>query len=151
MEIRRSVQTVREWLTLFYPGDQYSHEYIDLWAMAEITDIILNEAMHRVGAVANLVQRLSETIEPDGSTLLDHTLIVHASHIGNGNHDRRDLSWFTLGDLNGTLNTGQTIHFDEEGRSHTDFWRTIARAMDVDGGDFGDSRFATGPIDEMLR
>jgi len=102
---------------------------------------------------------LESRIEPDGTTLLDNTLVVYVSQIANGSHSLERLPWFTVGGLQETLRTGRYLRFDRaedperswrtDGRPHNDFFLSIAQAMDVPTASFGNDA-ATGPIDAMF-
>lgn len=109
--------------------------------------------------LANFLDMLESRIEPDGTTLLDNTLVVYVSQISNGSHSVERLPWFTVGRLQDSVRTGRYIRFERtqdperswrtDGRPHNDFFLSIAHAMDVPLATFGNDA-ATGPITEML-
>jgi Protein of unknown function (DUF1552) len=63
---------------------------------------------------AYLANKLKDTPDGDG-TLLDHTLILHGTNMGNSNqHQHYDVPHFLIGGLNGKLKGGRHIHFDRK-------------------------------------
>ncbi|HJL23510.1 MAG TPA: DUF1552 domain-containing protein, partial [Polyangiaceae bacterium LLY-WYZ-15_(1-7)] len=106
-----------------------------------------------------LLELLSERIEPDGSTLLDNTLVVYVSQIADGSHSTERLPWFTVGHCQGFFRTGRYLRFARaedperswrtDGRPHNDLFVSVAQAMGVDLESFGNPEVCTGPIAEM--
>jgi hypothetical protein len=80
------------------------------------------------GEIAWLAKRLAETPEPDGSgSLLDHTTIVWANELGEGNsHSRDDIPWVFVGGGLG-LATGRAA--DAGGVHHNRLLLALAHAM----------------------
>jgi len=109
--------------------------------------------------MAAFLDMLDARIEPDGTTLLDNTLVVYVSQIADGSHSLERLPWFTVSDLQGTLRTGRYLRFDRtedperswrtDGRPHNDLFLSVAHAMDVPLESFGNEAM-TGPITEMF-
>ena len=63
---------------------------------------------------AYLANKLKEAKEGD-STVLDQTLILHGTNMGNSNqHQHYDVPHFLIGGLNGKLKGGRHIHFDRK-------------------------------------
>src|SRR5215510_13831210 len=61
-----------------------------------------------------LANKLKATRDGDG-TLLDQTLIVHGTNMGNSNqHQHYDVPHFLIGGINGKLKGGRHIHFDRK-------------------------------------
>jgi hypothetical protein len=64
---------------------------------------------HHVNLFSNLVRRMSETADGDG-TLLDHSLMFYGGGMGNSDlHDPRDLPVLLVGGLCGTVKGGRHI------------------------------------------
>ncbi|MGF1508048.1 MAG: DUF1552 domain-containing protein [Myxococcota bacterium] len=119
----------------------------------------------RLDKFIELLDLLAELREPDGSSLLDHTLVLVTSHIAEGSHDVTRLPWFVVGNAHGQFRTGQLIRFPLigdgdpnnashriyrlHGRHHGDLLATVARAMGVDVDRFGNPDVAQGTIDAM--
>jgi hypothetical protein len=63
---------------------------------------------------AHLANKLKVTPDGDG-TLLDQTLILHGTNMGNSNqHQHYDVPHFLIGGLNGKLKGNRHIHFDRK-------------------------------------
>src|SRR6185369_15180499 len=63
---------------------------------------------------AYLANKLKETPDGDG-TLLDHSLILHGTNMGNSNqHQHYDVPHFLIGGINGKMKGGRHIHFDRK-------------------------------------
>jgi hypothetical protein len=61
-----------------------------------------------------LANKLKATPDGDG-TLLDHTLILHGTNMGNSNqHQHYDVPHFLIGGINGKMKGGRHIHFDRK-------------------------------------
>jgi hypothetical protein len=126
----------------------------------EARGLIINEKHVLLAKLNRLVDQLSQLQEVDGSRMLDHTVIVLTSHIADGSHQLENLPWFTLGNLDGTFDTGQFITLEkgrnpnapvfEIGRGHGDLYLTLANAMGLEMETFGYADACRGPIEEML-
>lgn len=118
---------------------------------AQARDAIFREGRLKVEKIKILVDELARLREPDGSRLLDHTLVVVVSQIANGSHATDRLSWFTIGGLGGHFRTGQLIKFarSPHGRPHNDLYVSVANAMGIPITTFGAASVATGPIRQM--
>ncbi|MGF1468690.1 MAG: DUF1552 domain-containing protein [Sandaracinaceae bacterium] len=120
--------------------------------------------------LVSFLEELDSRVEPDGGTLLDHTLILWCGEIGNGSHDITRLPWVTIGDACGQLRTGRLLQFDrihrrtgrvvppedwarfdQLGRPHNDLMVSLAQAMGIEIDTFGEPSVCTGRIDEMFR
>lgn len=110
--------------------------------------------------VAAMLDLLSSLRESDGSTLLEHTVVLTTSHIAEGSHDLTRLPWMLIGDAHGRLRPGRLVRFDRvqdprrswrtNGRPHNDLFVTVARAMGISISTFGNPDVCTGPIQELL-
>src|SRR5438552_2843352 len=69
---------------------------------------------YHLSTTAYLADKLKATPDGDG-TLLDHSLILHGTNMGNSNqHQHYDVPHFLIGGLNGKLKGGRHIHFDRK-------------------------------------
>jgi len=69
---------------------------------------------YHLSTTAYLANKLKATPDGDG-TLLDHSLILHGTNMGNSNqHQHYDVPHFLIGGLNGKLKGGRHIHFDRK-------------------------------------
>jgi hypothetical protein len=96
---------------------------------------------------AGMMERLARIPEGDG-TVLDNTVIVWVNELGKGNsHTRNDMPFVLGGSAGGALRTGRFLRYD---RPHNDLWLTMLRAFGIEDESFGDTRFQTGVIDNLL-
>jgi hypothetical protein len=69
---------------------------------------------YHLSTTAYLANRLKATPDGDG-TLLDHSLILHGTNMGNSNqHQHYDVPHFLIGGLSGKLKGKRHIHFDRK-------------------------------------
>jgi len=99
-------------------------------------EVIRQQHLRTYEVLGQLLDQLAEAVEPDGSRLIDHTLVVFCSQIANGSHTLEGLPWFTAGDCQGAIRTGRWLQSGER-RGHGDLFQTVARALEVDVGSFG--------------
>lgn len=101
--------------------------------------------------LADLANKLRSVTEPDGSTLLDNTLIVWVTEVAEGpSHSFYDMPFLTLGSAGGAWRTGLHVDYDNA-RAHNDLLVTIAQAMGLaDVTTFGDPAYVRGPLGEFL-
>ncbi len=84
-----------------------SHHGEDPKRIAELSKI----NQYHVKMLAHLIDRLSKTPDGDG-TLLDHSLVLYGSNMGNSNqHVHYDVPHVLVGGLNGKLKGGRHIAF----------------------------------------
>lgn len=97
--------------------------------------------------VAYLLGRLKEITEPDGGTLLDNTMILYGSSLGDGNeHDEHHLPTLLAGGGGGTIRTGRMIEFDKP-VNLANFHLSLLQRLGLDLDKFGTS---DGPVSELL-
>jgi len=131
--------------------------------------------MRETEALRAFLDELAARTEPDGQSLLDHTVVVLCGELANGSHDLTRLPWTVIGDAHGQLRTGRLITFDryssrdggswgsgevipreewgrfgQEGRPQNDLFLTLARVMGVSLESVGEPTVCTGVIEEML-
>lgn len=120
-----------------------------------------------------LVDTLAGLPEADGTTLLDNTIILHATEMGDPGHRWQMTNWSIIGSGQGQFRTGRTLMFDREedgrtdlvapaewgtqplgrvrfhqrGPGHGQLFVTLANAMGVPTEVFGDPSVCPGPID----
>ncbi|MFM7207380.1 MAG: DUF1552 domain-containing protein [Planctomycetaceae bacterium] len=96
---------------------------------------------------AYLLGRLQETAEPDGTSLLDQSMVVYASGLSDGNHHRHDdLPVILAGRAGGRLAAGRLLELQGE-RPMSDLFVTMLDLMGAPVERFGDS---AGRLDEVL-
>jgi hypothetical protein len=103
------------------------------------------------GQLADLANKLRSVTEPDGSTLLDNTLIVWVTEVAEGpSHAFYDMPFLTLGSAGGAWRTGLHVDYDNA-RNHNDLLVSIAQAMGLaDVTTFGDPAYVREPLGEFL-
>jgi hypothetical protein len=88
---------------------------------------------------AYLANKLKETPDGDG-TLLDHTLILHGTNMGNSNqHQHYDVPHFLIGGAGGRLKGGRHIHFDRKTITTGNLLLSILDMYDIHQDKQGDS------------
>jgi hypothetical protein len=95
---------------------------------------------------AYLANKLKDTPDGDG-TLLDHTLILHGTNMGNSNqHQHYDVPHFLIGGLNGKLKGGRHIHFDRKTVTTGNLLLSILNMYGIEQDKQGDS---TGVLEKL--
>jgi len=88
---------------------------------------------------AYLANKLKDTPDGDG-TLLDHTLILHGTNIGNSNqHQHYDVPHFLINGLNGKLKGKRHIHFDRKTVTSGNLLLSILNKYGIEQDKQGDS------------
>jgi hypothetical protein len=99
-------------------------------------------------SLATFVADLAATPDPEGGTLLDSTLVVWVSDFGpNPLAHSRNAILCVIIDASGALATGQVAQVDAD---QADLAATIATALDVELGAFGDPALGATPIASLL-
>lgn len=98
----------------------------------------INRWHHR--QVAYLLERLKNVQEPNGGTLLDNSMILYGSSLGDGDdHDEKDLPTLIAGGGAGTIKTGRQLKFENKtdlSKLHLSF----LRGLGLDLNEFGTAR-----------
>jgi Protein of unknown function (DUF1552) len=125
---------------------QLSHETDDPFYRSEHARLLT----WYVSEYAALLGKLEAIKQPDGLTLLDHTLVVWVTDTGEAiYHQRQNIVAMVAGNAGGRLVQGQFL--DAKGRQNADLWLTLAQAMGSDITSFGDPGVSSGVFTEMLR
>lgn len=105
--------------------------------------------------LADLLSKLSQT--PDGAdSVLDNTIVVFTSNLGNTWHSTNDIPFLVFGGRNTGLDTHKVLLYDNRRRSTADFWSAIMHLMGEPVDSFGqtgsvDGRLLNrGPLSEMF-
>lgn len=95
---------------------------------------------------AYILDKMDKVEEPDGSSLLDNTLVTYGSGLGDGStHQYNDLPIIVAGGGKRTR-SGQHIHMSE-GTPLANLWLTQARMLGLELESFADS---TGTVDQIV-
>ena len=118
-----------------------SHHGNDPEKLAQISKI----NRHHVGLFAHFLDRLASTEEADG-TLLDHSMIVYGSGIGDGNrHNHDNLPILLAGRGSGTIKPGRHLRYKKE-TPLANLYLGMLRRMGDEVGAFSDS---TGELERL--
>lgn len=99
--------------------------------------------------LAYLAARMDAIIEPDGSTLLDNTIIVWGSEIARGNtHSWDDMPFVLVGGGGGALQTGRFHQF--AGQNHNRLLVSLCNAFGLDLTTFGGFDDGAGALPGLL-
>lgn len=97
--------------------------------------------------LAAILGRLREAREADGQSLLDHSMVVYASGLSDGNRHRHDdLPVILAGRAGGRLAAGRHVRLPGE-QPMTNLYLTLLALMGASQAAFGDS---TGRLDAVL-
>jgi hypothetical protein len=105
--------------------------------------------------LANLLQQLDSVAEPDGSTLLDHTMVVWCGEIGSSNHGNNMVHYLLAGGgKTGFLKTGRYLKIPSVdafvGAAHNNLLVSLANGMGLtDVHTFGNPSLCTGPLTKL--
>ncbi|MCA8994661.1 MAG: DUF1552 domain-containing protein, partial [Planctomycetaceae bacterium] len=110
-----------------------------------IDDLLKVDKFH-MEQFLHVMQRMEAIVEPDGTTLLDNTLLTYGSGLGDGStHQYNDLPIILAGGGRRVV-SGQHINMPE-GTPLANLWLTQARLLGLEIDEFADS---TGEISSLL-
>jgi hypothetical protein len=146
----RSVSQVRfTWLDTPIPEGHHDLSHRgddDLAAVDKLTRINQWYATQ----LATLITKLKAVPQADGSTLLDHTLILWCNELAKGNtHSRVDAPYVLAGSAGGALRTGRYLSYDGD-VPHNNLLVSILNAMGIPDTTFGRPDWCTGPLPNLL-
>jgi hypothetical protein len=116
---------------------------------AEVRHKLLSIYRWYAEAIAGLLRRMQEVVEPDGSTLLDNTLVIWGSELASPNIHTFDRMPFVVAGGSKFLKTGR--YLDSAGQQHTALLATLGLAFGLPDEPFGHPDFARAPLYELLR
>jgi hypothetical protein len=114
--------------------------------------VIQNRHALTMAKFKQLLDELAARTETDGSSLLDHTLVVWCSQIAHGGHDLTRLPWLLAGNVGGGLRTGRYLRharIQNKGRPHNDLLVSIANLVGVPMTTFGNPAACNGPLSDL--
>lgn len=136
-----SMIMARELSGLSYPNIGVSEGHHNISHHRNDPDLIDKKSRidtYHVALFAEFVEKLAATPEGDGS-LLDHSLILYGSGMGDGNLHRHDeLPILTLGSLGGRIHTGRHLVYPTH-TPMTNLLLTLLDAVDAGVPTLGDS------------
>lgn len=113
--------------------------------------------------LANLLQQLAAVPEPDGTTLLDHTIVVWCSEFGSPNHIYSVVDYLLAGGGAAGLTPGRYLsiprvpqayksadYYVNNGVPHSNLFVSLANLMGLGGvTTFGNPKTCTGPLTQL--
>ncbi len=107
----------------------------------------LDQRRYWVEQFAYMLQRLSDTPDPVGGSMLENSIVLLCTEVCDGNtHLHGNMPLVLAGEAGGTMSTGRV--FDGGGQRHAGLLASIAHAMGEPIGGFGDTN--TGPLGGLL-
>jgi hypothetical protein len=102
-----------------------------------------------------LVEKLATTPDPDGGMLLDNTVVLLCSELGDSNfHDHQNMPFVLAGRAGGRIATGRLLDCSRshngENQPHSKLLVSIAHAVGVPLDGFGYTGHGTGPLPGLL-
>lgn len=97
---------------------------------------------------AKLLGYLAAIPESDGTTALQHTMVLWCGEIAEGNHDLHRLPWLIAGQGGGSVRTGRFLQVPRspEARGHNDLFVALANAMGSPITSFGAAEVCKGAL-----
>jgi hypothetical protein len=120
-----------------------------LWDNADAMAMIKQVHLHQARMFASLLDYLKSIPEPDGKTLLDHTVVLWCGQIAEGGHSLSQLPWILAGSAGGRFRTGRYLKLprpNDQGPAHNDLFVSLAQAMGVMVDSFGEASVCHGPL-----
>jgi hypothetical protein len=112
----------------------------------KIIDQLSKINQYHVKMLAHLVERLAKTQDGDG-TLLDHSLVLYGSNMGNSNqHVHYDVPHVLVGGINGRVKGGRHIAYPSKTIPTGNLLLTILDKYDIHQDSIGDS---TGRLEAL--
>src|ERR1700688_197334 len=119
-----------------------SHHGEDPRRIADLSKI----NQYHVKMLAHLVEKLAKTQDGDG-TLLDHSLVLYGSNMGNSNqHQPYDVPHVLIGGLNGKLEGGRHLAYPTKTVPTGNLLLSVLDKFDIHQESIGDS---TGRLDNL--
>lgn len=112
--------------------------------------------IHQAELIATLLDDMSITLDTDGGTLLDNTVVFWTSAMSNNTHQKDNYAHLLIAGKNTNLKGG--FHYDCAGSTNNDLLTTIAQGMGLPDDNFGGhnkdgvylNALNNGPISKML-
>lgn len=113
----------------------------------EHVENLLKLDYYHVSVFANLIARMDQIEEANGTTLLDNTIFTLGAGMGDGTtHQYNDLPLVVAGGGGGTLQLGKHIHC-KPGTPLANLWLTQLKCLGIDRQQYADS---TGTMSEIM-
>lgn len=150
-----------------YANDKWGTQVTDTAPQATdpaSLDIAIKFYAGHAKILADLLGQLDAVIEPDGSTLLDHTMVLWCNEMGSPNHRHSFMNYVLAGGgAGGYLKTGRYLSFPRTtkpynsndwypnaGLPHNNLFVSLANAMGLkDVTSFGNPNVCTGDLPQL--
>lgn len=134
----------------YYPWIGVNEEHHEL-SHAGDSDTVTTEKLVKINVWHSeqfkyMLDALSAVKEPDGSSMLDSSLILWGNELGAGNtHTYKNIPWVIAGSAGGALRTGRQINYKDQ--PHNNLLVSVCNAMGFDDvKTFGIPGVCTGPL-----
>jgi len=134
----------------YYPWIGVNEEHHEL-SHAPDSDTAALEKLVKINVwhseqVKYMLDALSAAKEPDGSSLLDNSLVLWGNELGSGNnHTYKNIPWVLAGGAGGYLRTGRQLSYQDQ--PHNNLLVSVCNAMGFeDVQTFGIPGVCTGPL-----
>ncbi len=127
--------------------DTFHTEYIHQADRGDVGKDNAVAAYHRfiAGQLAKMLANLKAITEPDGTTMLDNTIVVWCNQLGGGNdHSLSDMPFVLAGGKSSGFATGRYLKYAN--RPHNDLYASLAGFMGVPTPKFGEQSIGSGPL-----
>jgi hypothetical protein len=139
----------------YYPWIGINEEHHEL-SHAGDDDMVANDKLVKINAwhaeqVAYVLDKLADTQDANGKSLLDDTLLLWGNELGAGNtHTYKNIPWL-LATGSTAIETGRFLQYADDGQPHNNLLLAIAHAMGLtDLKTFGIPELCTGPLRGIL-
>jgi hypothetical protein len=127
------------------PGTHHDIDHLGDAGLEDRTRICTWYAEH----FAYLLKRFTETKDPDGSSLLDNSLVLWVTELGDGDkHSPLKTPYVLAGKAGGTLRGGRFLSYP--GRAHNDLLVSCMNAFGIQESRFGREEYNKGPLPGLL-
>ena len=121
---------------------------------ADDSDAAAQEALTQIniwtaGQIKTMLDKLAAVNDPDGSSVLDNSLLLWGNELGKGNtHTYKDIPWMLAGGVGGEFRMGRFVQYQSQ--PHNNMLLTIAQAFGMtDLTTFGDPTVCTGALPNL--
>jgi hypothetical protein len=131
--------------TMSWLGHTEDHHELSHQTSASGTQHMIEANTWFAQQLAYLLEAMRNVPEADGSTLLDHTVVLWCNELSNGAaHSRRGMMYVLAGSCGGYFRTGRYLTFS--GDYHNNLLVSLCNAMDVPATSFGNPAYCTGEL-----
>jgi hypothetical protein len=138
----------------YYPWIGVNEEHHEL-SHAGDDDVVATEKLVKINRwhseqLAYVLDQLAAVTEPDGSTMLDSSLVLWGNELGAGNtHTYKNIPWVLAGGAGGHFAMGRQVTFAD--KPHNDLLVSVCNAMGFeDVRTFGIPGVCTGPLPGLV-